>query len=87
MTVRVEFFGMARRYAGCAATDVDAATLGEALDKVAAVLPAVAGVCISGHSLRTGYIANVNGQMFTRDAGCPLSDGDSILILSNDMGG
>jgi molybdopterin converting factor small subunit len=87
MTVRVEFFGMARRYAGCATIDVDAATLGEALGKVAAALPAVGNACISGSALRSGYIANVNGRIFTRETDCPLSDGDSVLILSNDMGG
>jgi molybdopterin converting factor small subunit len=87
MTVRVEFFGMARRHAGCETINVDAATLGEALGKVAAALPAVGKACVSGTALRGGYIANVNGRIFTREADCPLSDGDSVLILSNDLGG
>ncbi len=87
MTIRIEFFGLARRNAGCAAIDVEAATLGEAIECVAEALPAVASACFTGRTLSSGYLANVNGKRFTRDPESPLNPGDSVLILSNDMGG
>lgn len=87
MIVRVEFFGLARKYAECAAIDVDARTLGEAIERVRFVLPAVGMACFRGRSLQPGYVANINGERFTRDADTPLAPGDNVLILSNDMGG
>lgn len=87
MTIRVEFFGLARRNAGCAAIDVEAATLGEAIESIGGALPAVAASCFAGRTLKSGYLANLNGKRFTRDPECPLQPGDSVLILSNDMGG
>jgi molybdopterin converting factor small subunit len=87
MTVRVEFFGLARRHAGCASIDVEAATLGEAIARVGEALPDVASTCFTGQSLSSGYLANVNGTEFTRDPESKLEPGDSLLILSTDMGG
>ncbi|MGE3317014.1 MAG: MoaD/ThiS family protein [Planctomycetaceae bacterium] len=87
MTVRVEFFGLARRTAGCAFLDVEAATLGDAIERIREELPQLASICFADRTLSAGYLANVNGKQFTRDPECPLKPGDSVLILSNDMGG
>jgi len=87
MTIRVEFYGVARLTAGCAAIQVEARTLREALARLRDDLPAFSSACISEGALLPGYLANVNGQRFTNDPNTPLQDGDSLLILSADMGG
>ena len=90
MAIRVEFFGVARSRAGVAETTVD--TGGSvALDVIFAELsrrfPNFAAECLEGGSLRRGYIANLGGERFVRDANELVADGQSVLILSADAGG
>jgi molybdopterin converting factor small subunit len=87
MSIRVEFFGVPRRYAGVAAVDVEAQCLGEALAAVALSLPQLERVCVERGTLCRGYLANVNGQNFVSDPATPLVSGDCVLVLSSDMGG
>lgn len=87
MSVRVEFYGIVRQRAGVESVDVEAATLGEALEQVGARLPELARHCLDKGHLRPGYLANVNGDRFTADLGTPLCAGDSVLVLSVDAGG
>lgn len=87
MTVRVEFLGMPRRYAAQDSLEIEAATLGETLTTVAAKLPAVARHCIDGHIMRPGYLAAINCRVFTVDPSQRLVDGDTVQILSSDVGG
>ncbi len=87
--VRVEFFGVPRERSGVAAmtVEVQTPTLGAVLLEVASQLPDFASRCLNGDQLKPGLIANVNGRRFTIDPQTPLTDGDSVLILSADVGG
>lgn len=87
MAVRIEFYGIVRHQAGAASTQVEAATLGEALDEVAREFPGLAEHCLDGNRLRAGYLANVNGARFTSDPRTELRQGDTVLLLSADAGG
>lgn len=87
MSVTVEFYAIPRQRAGVASIDAPAGTLGGILVDVGRRLPAFAMECLDGDRLKGGYIANINGQQFIRDAGAELRDGDSLLILSADLGG
>lgn len=87
--VRVEFFGVPRERAACASIEVAVSKLilSEVLAETARQLPEFGRRCLFNGRLRTGLIANINGRQFTSDATAPLTDGDSVLILSADVGG
>ncbi len=87
MTVQIEFFGIPRTRAGISHVAVEAATLGEALRQVAGLIPGWADTCLAGGQLQRGLIANLNGQRFVSDTNTVLNPGDSVLILSADVGG
>ena len=87
MTVVVEFLGMPRRYAARDSLEIEASTLGETLTTVAARLPDVARHCIDGPLMRPGYLAAINCRVFTADPAQQLADGDTVQILSSDVGG
>lgn len=87
MSVTIEFFGIARRRAGIERLDVEAVTLGEALDRVTERLPESTGEFLREGRLAAGYLASRNGRQFISDRSAPLADGDSLLILSADVGG
>ncbi|MDB5338599.1 MAG: hypothetical protein JWN70_4218, partial [Planctomycetaceae bacterium] len=67
--------------------DVEAQSLSAALEAIAARLPGWADACLSGNTLQRGLIANLNGQRFISDPEAILEPGDSVLILSADVGG
>jgi len=87
MTIRVEFFGIPRARANVPVLDVEADTLGELLQQVVRQIPQLAECCISENRLRDGYLANINAQTFTSDPATLLQSGDTVLILSADVGG
>lgn len=84
--MQVEFFGVPRERAGVASLDVEAATLGQLWTTLAAQIPSL-GSLISGDRLNPVLVANLNGDRFVSDPATPLSETDSILILSADAGG
>ena len=86
-SIRVEFYGIPRRRAGVAETTVQAVTLGEALAELVQSLPGLAPDCIQNAQLTLGITANLNGQLFIRAPETPLAEGDTLLILSSDVGG
>lgn len=87
MTVHMEFFGIPRSRAGVAHLDVEADSLQQALNAVAAQIPGWGTACLAEQGLQKGLIANLNGQRFVTDPATPLQPGDSVLILSADVGG
>ncbi len=87
MSVRVEFFGLARKQAGVEFLDVEADDLGTAILVTGKKLPQLSEACFNGNRMRSGFIVNVNGNEFTNDPMRLLNSGDSILILSADAGG
>jgi molybdopterin converting factor small subunit len=81
----VEFLGIPRERAGTAGVEMDAATLGEALESLARQFPALAGL-VAGR-LHPSLAANLNGDRFVRDPQTRLAAGDRLLLLSADVGG
>ena len=87
MSIRIEFYGIPKQRAGVDAIDVEAATLGEALQQLSEPLPQFADACLSEGRLQPSFLANINGENFTTDPRTPLAPGDTVLILSADAGG
>ena len=87
MTVQIEFFGIPRTRAGISHIAVEATTLGAALQQVADLVPGWGDACLEDNQLQRGLIANLNGQRFISDIDTLLNPGDSVLILSADVGG
>ncbi len=93
MKIIVEFFGIPRLRAARERLIVElpntntSATLAEILTVLAVELPDFARACLAENQLRSGYIANVNGERFVTDPNAKLLAGDHLLILSADAGG
>ena len=91
MTLRVEFFGIARQRAGVGHAEImlpdGANTLADAFKLLTERFPGLAGECITGSRLRSGFAANLGGERFVSDPATLLEDGDCLLILSADAGG
>lgn len=87
MQVAVELFGIARARAGISQTMAVGANLGDVLADLATQFPQLAETCIDGRTLRTGFIANLGAERFVTSPETPLSEGDTILLLSLDAGG
>ena len=49
--------------------------------------PPLAETCIDGRSLRAGFIVNLCAERFVTSPETPLSEGDTVLLLSFDAGG
>jgi molybdopterin converting factor small subunit len=87
MSVRIEFYGIARQRAGVEFFEVEGKTLGEVFDRLQVELPEFSAACLKDGKLRSGFLANVNGQTFLSKRETPLNDGDAVLFLSADAGG
>lgn len=87
MTVRVEFYGTARLRAGAESVDVEATSLVEAFAELRKQLPSLAEACFENGRLKDAYLASINGVTFATDPATALQPGDSLLILSADIGG
>jgi len=84
--MRVELLGVPRERAGVAELELQAPTLGQLLAALAVQCPPLAEL-IDADRLRPSFVANLNGDRFVSDPRTPLSEGDSVLILSADAGG
>jgi molybdopterin converting factor small subunit len=87
MQVVVELFGIPRARAGLAQTSAAGGNLGDVLADLATRFPQLAETCINGRALRAGYIVNLCAERFVTSPETPLSEGDTILLLSLDAGG
>lgn len=87
MSIRVEFYGIARQRAGVESTEVEATDLAGVTAQLAVRLPEFARACLSEGHLQPGFLANVNGRFFTTDSSTPLEPNDTVMILSADAGG
>ena len=85
--INVEFFGIPRERAGVSSINLEAKSVEELLSKLHQQLPRFAERCLSDGRLNPEYLMSINGKQFTRDETTQLSDGDSVLILSADVGG
>jgi molybdopterin converting factor small subunit len=92
MSVRVEFYGLARQRAGTPNVDIaipgQDSTLTEVLALVGVALPQWrTSELWSEAGLHPVLTANLDGQRFVADPLTPIRDGQSLLILSADAGG
>jgi molybdopterin converting factor small subunit len=79
--VEVEFYGLARRRAGVAGTEVAAGTVRAALAEVAQAFPALND--LAGKH----FLVSMNGERFVIDVDEPIPVGSRLLIFSADAGG
>jgi molybdopterin converting factor small subunit len=87
MQVAVELFGIPRARAGVAETSAVGENLGDVLFDLAAKFPRLAETCIEGRALRPGFVVNLSADRFVTSPETPLSEGDTVLLLSLDAGG
>ena len=85
--IRVELYEGARRLAGVEAVEVEAATLGEALDAVRRRYPALEPRVLVGDRLAPHWRAGLNGRTWIEDPATPLTPGDAIVLVSALAGG
>lgn len=85
--ITVEFFGMARRLAGCAAVSVRAGTADVAISQAIHRHPALHELRATPASLSARFLLSCNGGPFHRDLKFALNPGDRLLVLSADAGG
>lgn len=86
-SIRIEFFGMARRRAGRADFISEGATIREALERLAQSCPNLANVIQVDGRLSPLYLISVNAGPFVSELQQPLTAGDRLLLLSADAGG
>jgi molybdopterin-guanine dinucleotide biosynthesis protein A len=86
-SVMVEFFGVPRLRAGLPGLEVRAGNLGDALLELGHACPALLGTVLNGREVLAEYAVNLNGEQFIRDPATPLHKGDSLILLSIDVGG
>jgi len=92
MSIRVEFYGIARARAGLVSAEVE---VGECEMSLAQVLQFANGYSMAARGnaliengrLLSGLTANLDGQRFISDPATPIRDGQCLLILSADAGG
>ena len=87
MPISVELFGIARSRAGIGQTMAEGDCLGDVLVDLASRFPGLATACVEGRKFRPGFTANLNGRQFVTSPETPLTDDDTVLILSLDAGG
>jgi molybdopterin converting factor small subunit len=91
MTIRVEFFGIARQRAGVAelslALERPEVALADVLSQVAARVPDLGDEWIADGRLHASLTANLDGLRFVSDPATIICDGQNLLILSADAGG
>jgi molybdopterin converting factor small subunit len=90
MSIRVEFFGIARQRAGVSQIELPGPTgqvLADVLATLADRLPQFASCCLLDGRLDPTFSANLDGLQFVSEGTTPISDGQTLLILSADAGG
>jgi molybdopterin converting factor small subunit len=84
--MHVEFLGIPRERAGLSELEIEAETLGEVLDLLAARFPQMRDLVAEGR-LHSSLIASLNADLFVSDPATRLANHDRLLILSADAGG
>ncbi len=85
--IRVELYEVARRIAGVADIEIEAATLGEALSAVRTRFPALEPDVIVGNRLATHWRVSRNGRDWIEAPETPLEAGDALVLVSALAGG
>lgn len=85
--ITVEFFGIPRRKAGRPELSVEAATVREALQQVAAACPELGDVLTPSGRVAAYYLLSIGGESFVTDLDEKMEPGTRLLLLSADAGG
>ena len=84
--MQVELLGIPRERAGISEVEIEANTLGDALDQLVTRFPRLRELLPHG-TLHPSIAANLNANEFISDPKTPLGKDDRLLILSADAGG
>jgi molybdopterin converting factor small subunit len=84
--MHVEFLGIPRVRAGLSELEIEAETLGQALDVLAAMFPPMRELVTDGR-LHPSLAASLNADLFISDPATRLAATDRLVILSADAGG
>jgi molybdopterin converting factor small subunit len=87
MQIAVELFGIPRARAGVAKTSAIGRNLGDVLADLAQKFPSLADTCIDGRSLRPGFVVNLSTNRFVTAPETPVTENDTVLLMSLDAGG
>lgn len=85
--IRIELYERARQLAGVDAVEVEAGTLGEALEALARLHPVLVPAVVSDGRLARHWRANVNGRTWVEDPAITLAANDALIIVSALAGG
>ncbi len=85
--ISIEFYGIPRLRAGTPVIRLEAQTVGEALQELGRVCPALENTVLKKSVLHRAYRLSLNGEQFITDPTMLLRDGDVLLLLSADAGG
>jgi len=85
--IRVELYEGARQIAGVGALEVEAGTLGEALDALRAVHPELEPRVLIPGGLAPHWRVSLGGRQFVEDPATPLAPGETLLLVSALAGG
>jgi molybdopterin converting factor small subunit len=84
--MHVEFLGIPRDRTGISELEIEATTLGQALDALAARFPRL-GELVTDGRLHPSLAVSLNTDEFISDPATRLDADDRLLILSADAGG
>jgi molybdopterin converting factor small subunit len=85
--IAIEFYGVPRLRAGTSLMRLEASTVGQALRELGRVCPALVNSVLHGGAIHEAFKLSLNGDRFVSDPETPLSEGDTLLLLSADVGG
>jgi molybdopterin converting factor small subunit len=85
--IHIELYGAPRLRAGVPRLTVAGDSVGDAIDAMALACPSLAGHVLHDGLVHPAYKLSVNGERFVSDRSTPLNDGDTLLLLSADVGG
>ncbi len=85
--IHIEFYGVPRLRAGVPRLSLEGVNVGEAIDAMALACPSLSVHVFRGGSVHPAYRLSLNGERFVSDRATPLNDGDTLMLLSADVGG
>jgi molybdopterin converting factor small subunit len=85
--IEIEFYGVPRLRAGKSRLRLEARSIGQALREVARTCPGLNDSVLQDGGIQPAYKLSLNGDRFVSDPQTPLTEGDTLLLLSADVGG
>jgi molybdopterin converting factor small subunit len=85
--IAIELFGIPRLRAGTGLIRLDASSVEQALRELGVVCPELGVWVLQRGRLHEACKLSINGERFVSDLQTPLKEGDTLLLLSADMGG